>query len=245
MTGAILSSNISNDVIIYPIPDDSSHLLAAVGNVVKRISRLGASTYPYEFYRERIPTHDVLDGKLKKNKLDLTKTIHAVSCMTVNSSNHLAFKTIPRLLLVGRKDGSVDLFRMDQEHPIQTWQLNSDEEDKQVIHLRWSEGKSLSFFAVLSSGEVVAFDLLREMYKPVQFGRISKFSAITTKDLVFLSKGRADSDPCNLVFIDVKNRVCSAQVSLPFDRTENDSDFAKAVENLILNHKPAVKTGFN
>lgn len=80
------------------------------------------------------------------------------------------------LVLVGRMDGSVDLFQMDQTAPLQSWTLNqfddldpcpaakSDQRDSSstapVISIKWCAKRKSAFFATDTFGRIYFFDLL-------------------------------------------------------------------------------------
>ena len=106
------------------------------------------------------------------------------------------------LVLVGRKDGSVDLFNLSYEFPLYTWDLSSLDESsghsggngggkkekdsdssctlRETIAVKWCGSNSSSFFAIDSFGILYLFDLSISFDKPLVIDRnITDFKKYT------------------------------------------------------------------
>ena len=97
------------------------------------------------------------------------------------------------LLLVGRFDGTVDLFELDTEHPILSWNLvdlSTDAEHHKsskkdiksvvVVMVHWCPNRAASFFVADSSGLIYYFDLNRYSSKPVYIEAVTVASSLST-----------------------------------------------------------------
>jgi hypothetical protein len=86
---------------------------------------------------------------------------------------------ISSFILVGRVDGTVDLFQMDAELPLQSWNLSESLNDlkskknSSVVMVRWVPSKPSMFFAADSFGYLYLFDLLQNPHKPISVEKLS------------------------------------------------------------------------
>ena len=138
--------------------------------------------------------HDKAESK-KKNEEDDRRSSSS-SSHTTNSMNNIS-STSP-LMLVGRFDGTVDLFELDTEHPIQSWNLvdlsidiqqhqSSNKKDIKsevvvvvVVMVRWCPNRAASFFVADSNGLIYYFDLNRYSSKPVYIEAVTVASSLST-----------------------------------------------------------------
>ena len=80
-----------------------------------------------------------------------------------------------QLILVGRADGTVDLFRMDVSAPVHSWTFpfkgaevdKSSSKTASIVSVRWLPNRFSSFAVVDSLGNCFLFDLLLDAHKPV------------------------------------------------------------------------------
>jgi hypothetical protein len=140
------------------------------------------------------------------------KYFAAVSSMSVSSSlltsggdggleSSKVGESVAALVLVGRTDGTVDLFRTDCENPLQSWTLssfgkdhrdgsakrtNSDESSKSaasVVMVRWFPTRAAAFLAVDSQGTLFEFDLLKDSLAPIGVEKLSTVSKLSGQAL--------------------------------------------------------------
>ena len=131
--------------VLSTLPQDLSTLLvAAPGGSVLKLARFGAAAHPHALKRdERTQFLQILSsggggGEEERKSMGgkEVKYFTSVSAMGVRSccyrpsrsrepepESELSFSVA--LVLVGRTDGSVDLFRSDCEGPLQSWSLSS------------------------------------------------------------------------------------------------------------------------
>jgi hypothetical protein len=94
------------------------------------------------------------------------------------------------MILVGRKDGTVDLYRSDRQRPMASWDLsglgyvgdslvpsNKDELfsylDNTTVLVQWLPGRASAFIAVDKKGRAHIFDLIRNTDEPTLTERLS------------------------------------------------------------------------
>jgi hypothetical protein len=139
----------------------------------------------------------------------------------IDSYNNSVNISTSALLLVGRFDGTVDLFELDTEHPILSWNLidlstdtehhkssKKDVKSVVVVMVHWCPNRAASFFVADSSGLIYYFDLNRYSSKPVYIETVSVASSLSTGciDLSsFLRHGSSDGQ-LNIVFSVKKNK---------------------------------------
>ena len=199
------------------IPGNSSaFLFSAEGGAMKRVVRYGASKggksktrdrWCGEFSRLQGDAVQLSSGGESKGEAETTSTYQrassyqpAITCISVNNSpvfdTFLAKTgdTIAPLVLAGRSDGSVDLFRLDSQEPIQSWDLslyarNSKsgrglENSQAVVYLQWATwGDVGSFIAADATGNVYYFDLLQQANKPIFIDNVNASLSPTSVQL--------------------------------------------------------------
>ena len=135
------------------------------------------------------------------------------------------------LILVGRYDGTVDLFQVDVEHPIQSWDLNCfattttasstttkitssshNANDKQtsVVMLQWCSSRASVYFATDSNGNIFYFDLNQNSHSPITVESI-KINNKLIPGLIDISKCVPNTGLFNII------------VSAPNLKSEGDS----------------------
>lgn len=154
------------------------------------------------------------------NRLDVVHDQQAESKIDSHTSNSVNIST-SALLLVGRFDGTVDLFELDTEHPIQSWNLvdlsidaehhKSSKKDIKsvvvVVMVHWCPNRAASFFVADSSGLIYYFDLNRYSSKPVYIEAVTVASSLSTGCIDLsscLRRGGSSDGQLNIVF-SVKN----------------------------------------
>jgi hypothetical protein len=97
------------------------------------------------------------------------------------------------LLLVGRFDGSVDLFHMESDAPLQSWELsafsdaggrnakNAKKDSNKVVLLQWCATRPAVFFATDAAGNVYHFDLHANAAAPVGVETVGVTAALTPR----------------------------------------------------------------
>jgi hypothetical protein len=93
-----------------------------------------------------------------------------VSSISVGPALNIG-KNIFHLVLVGRMDGSIDLYRSDIQVPIQTWSLEDSGKKtnilgRRVILTKWCPNRFTSFLAVDNFSEIHYFDLVKKVTGP-------------------------------------------------------------------------------
>lgn len=122
-----------------------------------------------------------------------------------NGSNGGA-KTLAPLVLTGRQDGTLDLFRLDSSDPIQSWDLSlytssthssrstrhggdNDSDNGAVVFVQWATWEAPgAFLAATSCGHVFYFDIFREPTKPFL---VEYLSTPLTSSSIMLSSCRS------------------------------------------------------
>ena len=182
------------------IPGNSSaFLFSAEGGLMKRVVRYGARTsrikardrWCDDFSRHTGKIVDVSRGAESKHddfSFD-TSPSHAssyqpsITCISVNNSVHFDSKamkgdSMSPLVLVGRSDGTIDLFRLDAPDPIQSWELSlyskhsrpKSELDSSsaTVYVQWATWDALaSFVAADAVGVIYYFDILKQPSQPI------------------------------------------------------------------------------
>lgn len=153
-------------------------------------------------YCRRSSTHVIVDSSSEDSKCDSTDPFApivdipqlqgytpAVTCIAVSQSNATAESSVPSLVLVGRCDGSLDLFSLDSCDPLQSWSdltcyadskealsrgggrggLNvGPSENTAIVSVQWVPWKAAGSFVVVdAAGRIYYFDLLKNSDRPL------------------------------------------------------------------------------
>eukprot|EP01036_Dinobryon_divergens_P024319 gene24319-32756_t len=110
----------------------------------------------------------------------------AASSSSVSASASASSSFSVALILVGRTDGTVDLFRSDCEGPLQSWSLSSPSSSSWVAH------RPAAFLAADSSGRLFLFDLLQDVGGPVGSEQLSTETKLSAQ-MLDISGGRPSS----------------------------------------------------
>lgn len=183
------------------------------------------------------------------------------SSSSSSSTENLGSKTefeVLELLLVGRSDGGIDVFRLDHRYPIASW--NISDYDKQLITLRqqknksvtgptssgivipknasvvnikWCTSKKSSFYAVDNFGTVFYFDLLQDLNIPIIMDSLN-VNILNQSVAIepYLSSGW--TAPLNNASI--KGPSYSCLVDISSSRSGTGYDLRKAYVAVIENH---------
>jgi hypothetical protein len=192
------------NAVLAAIPGDvSTFLAAAPRGKVCRLVRHGQDTAANSStsvsqYLNRVPNQNsiLIGGKVgspsAEEKFEL---FAAVVCMDVRVPVNCAFAALrpddesktgqervdvpvtfhSPLLLVGRADGSIDLFQMDNHAPLQSWNTSTVGKDntktaqrtEPIVYVRWCSQRAGAFVAVDRAGKIFYFDLLLDPFNPV------------------------------------------------------------------------------
>lgn len=149
----------SPSIVMATVPGDVSLLLASADQGrVRKLSRYGEAAAPLSLSRPGAGSY-----------------CSAVTCIAVR----------PRwspLVLVGREDGSLDLFSLDKEAPLSSWTMSHHQAEggsglrassSPVIALQWSSERASAFVACDASGLCQLFDLRLKPDAPVCSERIA------------------------------------------------------------------------
>lgn len=175
--------------------EESCLLLPEADGKVSKVVRIGEPLPPSSYARS-MSTEQIANGNAGRSSSDQRhsqqldfKASSRVTCLAIrpalspsqqsdadNKSSNIASDIFSSLLLMGREDGSIDLFRMDQQQPLLTWNIGdllssrsvgSDQLQRQrVVLLRWLPFHRSSFLALDGSGVLHHFDLQMDVYKP-------------------------------------------------------------------------------
>jgi hypothetical protein len=101
------------------------------------------------------------------------------------TSNYATSTSSAGLLLVGREDATVDLFQLDIDFPVYSWNIanfisnkntsnntsnsssNNELRNVKIVYLKWCPLRASVFFVVDSNLNIFLFDLLIDQYKPI------------------------------------------------------------------------------
>lgn len=175
--------------------EESCLLLPEADGKVSKVVRIGEPLPPASYARS-MSTEQIANGNTGRissdqrhsQQLDF-KASSRVTCLAIrpalspaqqsdadNKASSISSDMFSSLLLMGREDGSIDLFRMDQPQPLLTWNIGdllssrsvgSDQLQRQrVVLLRWLPFHRSSFLALDGSGVLHHFDLQMDVYKP-------------------------------------------------------------------------------
>lgn len=142
------------------LPFDLSSLLVSACDDVLRISRHNQIFRPQKFVVNSDANHQ-------------NPSAHRISSILPVSVESLNDQF---LFFVGRIDGSLSLYRIDQSLPLYTWDLNGvppadSRKPSGIITLKWISHVT-TLLVVLQCGVVYEFDFSAQFDKPLRFGSI-------------------------------------------------------------------------
>jgi len=150
------------------VPGDFSTIFAGVSQgALQKMVRFGEPSAPAFFQRNSPSVSD------KGASYDSSITCVSVRSRYDDGSKH---KSAAPLILVGRTDGSIDLFQADISTVLMTWNLNSlkidntsttDDVDSSITLVRWCPSRASVFITADSLGRWFVFDLLTNPFLPV------------------------------------------------------------------------------
>jgi hypothetical protein len=104
-------------------------------------------------------------------------------------------------ILVGRADGSLDLFSSNEEYPLISWSLDTMLESRNnksggqaILHISWLEFSVSSFLVIDSRGSLYHFDLLMDLYKPFRTESLGLPFPCLEEKLIVITKQRSHVD---------------------------------------------------
>ncbi len=156
----------ASNCVLASIPSDSTSILVGDtdGNV-HRYGRSGEAISPSCFHRVNVVT--TVATTTGDNEIQLKhhlKSFQRVTCIAVRP---VTVKSSMELMLVGRADGSMDLFQLGDEYPIFSWTMPKQKFDAAYNDMKWiSWLGELQFLAVTSHGFLYYFDLEEKVSEP-------------------------------------------------------------------------------
>jgi hypothetical protein len=204
------------------IPGDLSTFLVTIpeGNI-KKVTRFG-DVATASVYLKRSTVIQKIASSTKNNEIlhDSTVTYMAVRSHTT------ADKSSTSLILVGRSNGSIDLFQLDIEAPLKTWVLSYyDESSKDVgsiISLKWFPDRSYAFIACDRVGRIQYFDLLKSPNSPLYCDYFPNASLAT--NCVGISNCRPGSRSVYVVVIGKNNTIITTKLWDELSNTKREND---------------------
>lgn len=184
LSGNSLNQKLSNHRFYNSVPqvnvlgvisdDSSSFLLSDNLGHFHRISRTGQVCSPNSFNRKVEILKSSGEGEL----------IASYDKVTVISTRPTLWST-PKdevdngsLVLVGRENGTLDLFQLQEPFPIHTWSLTTlsaaqrlkvanDKISNEIVCIKWLQYARSAFMVIDSCGIFYYFDLLHDFYHPI------------------------------------------------------------------------------
>ncbi len=170
--------------VLASVPGDVSTLLAAgPEGSVSKVVRFGNAPAPYELDRSeqgdaRLEMQFEPRSSSRGGNVSEDVHFHAdVTCITVQKRTD---DQGAQLVLVGRADGTVDLFRMDVASPIHSWTFpianrngpatekpNTKGKPVGITSVIWLPNKFSAFIVVDNQSNCYSFDLLLDPHKPL------------------------------------------------------------------------------
>jgi hypothetical protein len=189
--------------VLAAVPGDVSTLLAASSKgSVKKVVRFGNAPSPQSLNRSEASTIEISFGRSSTSDRAFSDVaLYAdVTTISVQAKTEVRYRSeakedlntstttpIPpdmssvndtaQLVLVGRADGSIDLFKMDVPTPLQTWKLSqllgikdrsaSQRSIPSVAVVQWIPNKHSAFLIIDTKGNCFLFDLLLSPHNPL------------------------------------------------------------------------------
>lgn len=187
-------SSLIPKVVLAALPGDSSMVLVGGwrGEVAKAV-RVGEAARPKIFQRTGANCAHVTCMSVREN-------VDGQGCA---------------LVLIGREDGTVDLFQTDSPHPITSWNIGaldkaSSSQTNKVVLVRWMQIPSVpavSFVAVSECGSIAHYNLLQDLYHPVQVENLGLKVRLRPYE-VDVSTMRSRLDACRVVVCNGREVLC-------------------------------------
>jgi hypothetical protein len=248
------SSLLLPEVVCGIIPaDNSSSVLVGTwkGDVLKAV-KVGDAPAPRILHRAMIVTET---NSGSKKTLD---GVAHVTCISVrenapaqSSTDYGRRDDTSPLALVGRDDGTVDLFQLDRVFPIATWDIallsdnhkSDGKKDCKVVMVRWIQVPNIataSFVAVTDRGIILHFNLLQDAYRPSHVESLGIKGLLRSSELD-MSKMQNKLDACKLVICCRKektlsirvHRINTAVLAIGFQRGDAEEALREQLSHLI------------
>lgn len=211
-TSVEMNTNILLDhrPIVHASAESSTLLYAESGGKLSKLVRIGEPTAPKNF--QRPTSSEIMQfepdkvGSFEKAKSSSISHGAVITCVAIRSSNETT--DFGALMLVGRVDGTIDLFQYDQQLPLLTWSLGSLLNNRnlksavltpEIVQVRWLEFSAASFLAIDSAGYIHHFDLLMDIYKPFRTESLGIPGSLKT-NIVSFSSPRSHVDTLHVGF---------------------------------------------
>ena len=188
-----IASGLSTTSHLTAVPGDVSTLLAAAPRgVVNKVVRFGDPPRPSNLERQVDKGVEIIASLTPREERNGVSYYSDVTCVSPQST-HCG---LPQLVLVGRSDGTVDMFQMDVSVPLQTWstdQLLSREksENTAVSIVKWLPNKPTCFIIVDALGNMLLFDLLLDAHMPICTDKLPAPLAVQASQMVAPAPSRS------------------------------------------------------
>lgn len=159
------------DSFLLPMPDDSCLLFPERDGRVSKIVRIGEPTTPPVYSRSIVTDQVEANVQTPKAQMDFASLVTCVAVRPTPTNSSL-----PDLMVIGRCDGSIDLFQLDQQYPVISWNVGNlltarsvgptNLKNQKIILLKWLPFCETSFLALDGNGTLHHFDLMMDIYKP-------------------------------------------------------------------------------
>jgi hypothetical protein len=224
-SSSAFGAGLSSASALCAIPGDVSTLLAAAPRgVVNKVVRFGQAPAPALLERQAGPPVVISEALTPRDGGSGVSYYSDVTCIGVqdtrNGSNITRSgsntTTGAPLVLVGRADGTIDLFQLDVAAPLQTWSVavlasragggsGSGSSDRGVKAVRWLPNRPTTFVVVDTAGSCFVMDLLLDPHSPVCTDRL--LSTGTTFGKTDFSACRVGSNTAYAAFCTDKGNV--------------------------------------
>ena len=178
--GPSLSAWPTTSAVLCGMPSDpSTLLLSGARGAVKKLVRFGGKAGSHVEGQLRLPTTESLEVTAGAGMSESPSEGSSSSASLANATSiSVSPVSAPGagakqcLVLVGRTDGSIDLYQMNTFAPLVSWSLSDFSHTPAgggaVVVVRWCPLRPAAFLAANDAGEVYFFDLLQDLGAPVQ-----------------------------------------------------------------------------
>ena len=155
--------------------DDSTLLLGDPGGIVKKISRFGSPLSPScltLFENETIELNCSLRSDRNRSSASSStfRENDEIYTASVTSVSVCSYSSPRNLVLIGRSNGVIDLYRLDSKVSLHSWDMSglaNARTQSRVVLLRWLPSSPSSFISATADGFVCIIDLLKDPYNPI------------------------------------------------------------------------------
>lgn len=189
----------NTNCLLAPIPTDSTSILvSAFDGTLFRYGRSGELIPPNRFHRISCLASIKQSNNNEDQLKTLFKSFQQISCIAVRPATT---KSELELVLIGRADGSIDLFHLNDEFPICTWntQLQEKKMEKSCFEIKnifWLS--EIQFLAIDANGMVYLFDLRQSAFQAILSEKLD-VDVNMWQSSIAVSSPRSDADDIRLI----------------------------------------------